>query len=87
MKQQKDYEATFAALQSTYGFGGTAPVLPALTERKAAKASKAATSHATPVAAKSGAKKDYEAAYATLSSSYGFGGAPAAQGFSLRAKA
>ena len=84
MKQQKDYEATFAALQSTYGFGGTAPVLPALTERKAAKA---ATSHATPVAAKSGAKKDYEAAYATLSSSYGFGGAPAAQGFSLRAKA
>ena len=90
-KPRKNFEATFAALQSTFGFGGTAPMLPTMPTRKASKKSKSAASPAAAAqalaSAQRGAPKDYEAAYAAMCSSYGFGGASAAPGLSLRPKA
>ena len=78
-RPEKDYFATFGALQNSYGFGGAAPTMPAMpkssrsTKTKAAKEQKPAVPTSTRTQ-----EKDYEAAYGALSSSYGFGGAAVA---------
>jgi len=99
---QKDYAAALADLQSSYGAGGHAPVLPSgnreSSKPKASKKSKAGTAAATQPASESipsesapndsepatddggppresaPPKKNYEAAFASLQSSFGFGG-------------
>ncbi|KAI0741240.1 hypothetical protein BC629DRAFT_277591 [Irpex lacteus] len=76
-RTEKDYFATQGALQSTYGFGGAAPVIPTVSSSPKTK-KHSTTSTASPqtsTAANSRPQKDWEAAYATLSSQYGFGGA------------
>ncbi|KAJ8456386.1 hypothetical protein ONZ51_g12154 [Trametes cubensis] len=81
----KDYSAAFGQLQSQYGWGGSsipAPLSPAprrkeKKEQKEAEDSKdsreSRASSRTPATASSGGK-DYEAAFGTLSSRFGFGG-------------
>ncbi|KAF7317854.1 hypothetical protein MKEN_00873300 [Mycena kentingensis (nom. inval.)] len=76
----KDYADAFASLQSTYGFGGATP-------SPVAKKTKAATSVTTrnspkptpspsqPSTESKATSKDYQAAFADLQSTYGFGGA------------
>ena len=74
-KPQKDYFAALGSLQSQYGFGGGAPTPVTLPQpSKSSKPSSSPPAVAAP--AKSSKTKDYEAAYAALCSSYGFGGAP-----------
>jgi hypothetical protein len=70
----KNYEAAFANLVSSFGFGGGVPI----TSQKVAKMPKShqtpVTSPATHVTRSHTAPKNYEAAFGSLSSSYGFGG-------------
>ncbi|KAH8105095.1 hypothetical protein BXZ70DRAFT_904359 [Cristinia sonorae] len=69
----KDYEASLAALQSTYGFGGTAPSRPSTSSssspppRETNKSDGQASQPVTGV-------KDYEATFGAMQASYGFGG-------------
>ncbi|KAF9478887.1 hypothetical protein BDN70DRAFT_807911, partial [Pholiota conissans] len=82
----KDYESSFVNLSSQYGFGGSSmPSLP----RKSAKTTTSTTSSSStsqpaskaPSVQQSTAthsQKDFEASFAQLSTSYGYGG-----GFSL----
>ncbi len=75
-RTEKDYFAAQGALQSTYGFGGAAPVIPTVSSSPKTKKLSTASSASskTSTAANSRPAKDWEAAYATLSSQYGFGG-------------
>ncbi|KAH9885769.1 hypothetical protein C8Q73DRAFT_795627 [Cubamyces lactineus] len=81
----KDYSAAFGQLQSQYGWGGSsipAPVSPAARRKEKKEQRKEAedsetqresrASSRTPPAPSGG--KDYEAAFGTLSSRFGFGG-------------
>ncbi|KAJ7777380.1 hypothetical protein B0H16DRAFT_956008 [Mycena metata] len=72
--QSKDFHSAFATLQSTYGFGATAPS-PVPKKRLTSEStqhSTAVVSSRTPATAPT---KDFEAAFADLQSTYGFGGA------------
>ena len=86
-RAKKDYFAALGSLQSSYGFGGTAPVLPKLPKQtksaKSKQAKKAAVEPSVSTPAK-GQAKDYEAAYGALASQYGFGGAPVAAGMTSK---
>ncbi|GJE88798.1 hypothetical protein PsYK624_048850 [Phanerochaete sordida] len=82
-RPQKDFLAASGTLQSAYGFGGAAPVLPTVPSTpavpKPAKAPKAKHVDAQkPASTPAKGQKDFEAAYGALSSMYGFGGAPVA---------
>ena len=80
----KDYESSFVNLSSQYGFGGSSmPSLP----RKSAKTTTSSSSSKSQPASKAPSvqqstathsQKDFEASFAQLSTSYGYGG-----GFSL----
>ncbi|KAG6844104.1 hypothetical protein H0H87_009779 [Tephrocybe sp. NHM501043] len=78
---QKNYEAAFGALSSTYGFGSGA-MMPTPTPKTSKKTSMPAASSCTasPTPSTSTTKaapssqKNYEAAFGLLASSYGFGG-------------
>lgn len=71
---QKDYASAFANLQSTYGTNGLAPS-PVPTKKSKSKSSSRALSTATNMTPPSTTStKDYESAFAALSSSFGFGG-------------
>ncbi|KAJ7132274.1 hypothetical protein C8R44DRAFT_730974 [Mycena epipterygia] len=74
--QKKDFQAAFARLQSTYGFAGSAPS-PAPKTALKATASRPTPSLASPAPAptSSRAPKDFQAAFASLQSTYGFAGA------------
>ncbi|KAI0337253.1 hypothetical protein BDW22DRAFT_1433474 [Trametopsis cervina] len=86
-KTEKDWEKASGELQSTYGFGGCAPVptfaSPAAERCKSKSKSKSKSASApTPASAatqtsKAGPAqtKDWEKAYGELSAAYGFGGA------------
>ncbi|KAJ7156881.1 hypothetical protein C8R43DRAFT_407272 [Mycena crocata] len=70
---KKNFQAAFADLQSTYGFGGAAPS-PVPKASKMPSASSSASSKIswrTPL----GAPKDFQSAFADLQSTYGFAGA------------
>ncbi|KAJ7132273.1 hypothetical protein C8R44DRAFT_46749 [Mycena epipterygia] len=73
--QPKDFQAAFARLQSTYGFAGSAPS-PAPKIALKATASRPTSSIASPAPAHtfSRAPKDFQAAFASLQSTYGFAG-------------
>jgi len=83
-KQSKDYQLAFATLSSSYGFGGGASSLPPQQPRKnnSIKASPSSCPPPTPTCASypsninspSRSQKDYQEAFAYLSSSFGFGG-------------
>ena len=84
-KQSKDYELAFATLSSSYGFGGGAPSLPPRqTKKKKDSVGASPSSYPSPRASypsndlndrsPSRSHKDYEGAFAYLSSSFGFGG-------------
>ncbi|KAJ6535190.1 hypothetical protein B0H10DRAFT_600850 [Mycena sp. CBHHK59/15] len=73
----KDFEAAFATLQSTYGFNGLAPspVLKSQTAQNVQPDASTASTTTLSSSARSRAQpKDYEAAFATLQSTYGFSG-------------
>lgn len=75
----KDYNAAFGSLTSTYG---TAGVTPKPLDRSHPPRSSSSPSSTTPNPGPSLARagpppKDYEAAFANLSQSYGYGGSPA----------
>jgi len=71
---QKDYSAAFASLQTNFGFNGTAAPIynpaPARTQQRVE--TRSGTSAQVPP--RTAAAKDYEAAFGTLSSSFGFVG-------------
>ncbi|KAJ7643379.1 hypothetical protein DFH06DRAFT_598384 [Mycena polygramma] len=74
---QKDYQATFANLQSTYGFGGSVPSpVPKQQKSTSSKRTKSSPTPATD-APRSPLKptKNFQAAFADLQSTFGFGGA------------
>ncbi|KAG6908718.1 hypothetical protein DXG01_003563 [Tephrocybe rancida] len=77
----KNYEAAFGALSSTYGFGPGALPTPIPTAYPSAKSARTPTYNSSPAPTVSPttraprAQKDYAAAFGSLSSSYGFGGA------------
>ncbi|KIP05531.1 hypothetical protein PHLGIDRAFT_36406 [Phlebiopsis gigantea 11061_1 CR5-6] len=74
----KDYFAALGNLQSQYGFGGSAPA--PVTPPKATKSKKQRSTKSdlgARTATRQSTERDYEAAYGTLCSSYGFGGAGA----------
>ncbi|GLB44453.1 hypothetical protein LshimejAT787_1700800 [Lyophyllum shimeji] len=79
----KNYEAAFGALSSSYGFAGPVPIVPSSTS--SSSSSKKPSKHIPPsmTSASPGSRsptqpqpqrKNYEAAFGTLVSSYGFGG-------------
>ncbi|KIJ53982.1 hypothetical protein M422DRAFT_24974 [Sphaerobolus stellatus SS14] len=72
---QKNYEAAFASLQSSFGFSGTAPCVP--TSLPKSKSSTTAWSRDTspPSRSTSTSSKNYEAAFGRLQTAYAFGGA------------
>lgn len=73
----KDYSAAFGSLTSTYGTSGTTPK-PHDPSLPRASASSSAAPAPRPAPSQAGAPpKDYEAAFANLSQSYGYSGAPA----------
>ncbi|KDQ19378.1 hypothetical protein BOTBODRAFT_170484 [Botryobasidium botryosum FD-172 SS1] len=83
-KGQKDYFSSFGTLQSTFGFGGSAPRMsspaspkPQLRPKKSEESwSSESYSSKHPLPASS-SSKDYSAAFGSLQSSFGFaGGAP-----------
>ncbi|KAJ7146349.1 hypothetical protein C8R44DRAFT_973163 [Mycena epipterygia] len=67
--QPKDFRAAFASLQSSYGFGGSAPS-PVPKTTTASRSERAPASSRAPA----NAPKDFQAAFADLQSTYGFGG-------------
>ncbi|KAJ7230639.1 hypothetical protein GGX14DRAFT_554122 [Mycena pura] len=77
--QPKDFQSAFASLQSTYGFGQTAPSPLAKSKGKrntnvrSGAAPGASTATAT-TASQSATHKDFGAAFADLQSTYGFCG-------------
>ncbi|KAJ7230637.1 hypothetical protein GGX14DRAFT_312560, partial [Mycena pura] len=73
--QPKDFQAAFASLQSTYGLSGTTPS-PMNRNDVKYNANAGARSSVAPTSttAKSAAPKDFQAAFADLQSTYGFGG-------------
>lgn len=72
----KDYSAAFGSLTSTYGTLGTTPKPHDRTPARAS-ASSPATPVPGPASSRAGAPpKDYEAAFANLSQSYGYSGSP-----------
>ncbi|KAF8872091.1 hypothetical protein BD779DRAFT_1652071 [Infundibulicybe gibba] len=67
--QPKNYEAAFGSLASSYGFPGTAPLVP-----KSQSQNKSATVNSTNTSrASSAPAKNYESAFGNLSSMYGLG--------------
>ncbi|KAF7370979.1 hypothetical protein MSAN_00732100 [Mycena sanguinolenta] len=73
--QPKDFQAAFASLQSTYGFSGSAP---SPVPKKNAKSTSAPRSAVPPSVTRTplqAGNKNFEAAFADLQSTYGFGGA------------
>ncbi|KAJ7099443.1 hypothetical protein B0H15DRAFT_547139 [Mycena belliarum] len=68
----KDFSAAFAQLQSTYGFGATAPT--PVQRKPSTPPSGPSVSSPVPTAPASGQQKDYQAAFARLQSSHGFAG-------------
>nr|GAT53499.1 predicted protein [Mycena chlorophos] len=75
----KDYSAAFASLQSTYGFGGAVPSPVSKTPQRTQKMQTRKSvfkqeAAARPIASGSTSGKNYEAAFADLQSSFGFGG-------------
>ncbi|PSR71264.1 hypothetical protein PHLCEN_2v12918 [Hermanssonia centrifuga] len=77
MRSSKDYEATFGALQSIYGFSGQAtcqPAPPKPFKSTSPKQQRSQTVAQSSSSVKSSQPKDYEAAYGALCTSYGFGG-------------
>nr|GAT53503.1 predicted protein [Mycena chlorophos] len=80
--QEKDFQAAFASLQSMYGFNGTAPAPTPIyyihrkTAAKTAFHDASSASENAPIASSENTTgKNYEAAFANLQSTYGFGGA------------
>ncbi|KAF8651048.1 hypothetical protein AX16_004911 [Volvariella volvacea WC 439] len=82
-QSKKDYQGALSSLQATYGFGGSVstPVhnsTSSTTAEKSATAGQKVASTSSSTTATStlsqGSRRDYENAFATLSSSYGFGG-------------
>ncbi|KAJ7035524.1 hypothetical protein C8F04DRAFT_1097553 [Mycena alexandri] len=76
--QSKDFHTAFATLQSTYGFSATAPS-PVPKKQRASEPMRVPTV-VTPSVVRSrtpatAPTKDFEAAFADLQSTYGFGGA------------
>ena len=69
----KNYESAFGQLSSSYGFGGAVPSLPPKSSKPSKKSLPKSTTSPVPPPRPQPAK-DYEAAFAQLSSSYGFGG-------------
>ncbi|KAI0819285.1 hypothetical protein BC628DRAFT_1333391 [Trametes gibbosa] len=75
----KDYSAAFGLLQSQYGWGAPVPVQPPLrsapqpkkTQEKRKETRSTSVKESTATAS---GGKDFEAAYAALSSRFGFGG-------------
>ncbi|KAJ6474646.1 hypothetical protein C8R47DRAFT_1143783 [Mycena vitilis] len=79
---QKDFQAAFANLQSTYGFGSSVPS-PVPKQQKSSTSSKRSTksSRTAPAPATDAPRsplkrtKNFQAAFADLQSTFGFGGA------------
>ncbi|KAF8994892.1 hypothetical protein BDQ17DRAFT_1285442 [Cyathus striatus] len=71
----KNYQAAFGALSSSYGFGGGVPTLP---QRKPTNTQTAPqSSQSSSSNAMTSSTKDYSAAFGSLAESYGFtGGVP-----------
>ncbi|TCD65016.1 hypothetical protein EIP91_003337 [Steccherinum ochraceum] len=73
-KTQKDFSSAFASLQGDYGFLGGVPMRPAApTTPSSSKPRGTPPAFAKQPPVKTGTK-DFEASFATLSSTYGFGG-------------
>ncbi|KAJ7643370.1 hypothetical protein DFH06DRAFT_1426346 [Mycena polygramma] len=81
---QKDYQAAFGNLQSTYGFGGSglyygvggsalSPVPKQIKSTSSKRAKRSPTAPATDVSLK--VTKNFQAAFGNLQSTFGFGGA------------
>ncbi|CAA7262006.1 unnamed protein product [Cyclocybe aegerita] len=74
----KNWESSFGTLASSFGFVGGVPSLPQKksSSTKSSKVSKSpnATAHAQPKVSSLPSPKNYEAAFASLSSAYGSGG-------------
>ncbi|KAJ7355756.1 hypothetical protein DFH08DRAFT_507503 [Mycena albidolilacea] len=66
----KDFQGAFASLQSTYGFGATAP---SPVQKKTTSAPRSAAPSPAPRAPLQ--TKNFQSAFADLQSTYGFGGA------------
>ncbi|KAJ6485745.1 hypothetical protein C8R45DRAFT_997748 [Mycena sanguinolenta] len=73
--QPKDFQAAFASLQSTYGFGGNAPTPVPKKNSKSSSAPRSAVPAPVTRAPQQPSTKNFEAAFAALQSTYGFGGA------------
>ncbi|KAJ6474645.1 hypothetical protein C8R47DRAFT_927182, partial [Mycena vitilis] len=69
----KDFQAAFANLQSTYGFGGSTPSPVQKHKKSSSSPAPSSTSAPTQRASPKGTK-NYEAAFGDLQSTYGFGG-------------
>ena len=74
--QERDWEAAFGALQSSYGFGGGAPVLPTVSKSMKSKSTKKQPAPLTTTQAWAQGK-DWDAIYAAQ---HRFSGAPVAPG-------
>ncbi|KAF9477038.1 hypothetical protein BDN70DRAFT_881683 [Pholiota conissans] len=72
----KNYEAAFGRLSSLYGFGGGIPSLPRKSKKSTSSSPKTSKRQLQMTRPSQSARpqKDYEAAFAQLSSNYGFGG-------------
>ncbi|KAJ7626251.1 hypothetical protein DFH06DRAFT_736948 [Mycena polygramma] len=74
---QKDFQAAFANLQSTYGFGGSVPS-PVPKQQKSTSSKRPTSSSTAPAPTPRSplkSTKNFEAAFADLQSTFGFGGA------------
>ncbi|KAJ7065257.1 hypothetical protein C8F01DRAFT_736997 [Mycena amicta] len=78
VQPSKDYEAAFADLQSSFGFGASiGPILPPVPRRTTPKPTRSTVTASPPAIDATPVSKDYGAAFADLQSSFGFaGGAP-----------
>ncbi|KAJ6581046.1 hypothetical protein B0H19DRAFT_1060727 [Mycena capillaripes] len=71
--QSKDFQSAFASLQSTFGFGGTAPS-PVLKQKNSSTKS-STTPPVVDAQRPLNGTKNFQSAFADLQSTYGFGGA------------
>lgn len=86
---EKDYSAAFASLQNNFGFTGTAAPIynPAPAPKVKRVGTRSSTSAPAPPRSSITSTKDYEAAFGTLSSSFGFvGRAPSVPQSSTKSK-
>ncbi|KAJ7708838.1 hypothetical protein B0H17DRAFT_1324943 [Mycena rosella] len=70
----KDFEAAFGSLQSTYGFAGATPI-PVQKPATPRSASRSPATVAPRQTSTPGQPKDFQAAFASLQSTYGFAAA------------